>query len=61
MMELAIANPAVRFRLITEAAEHVRLFDWADVAARTSELYGRLRPPRRGRRPALAPAPSPRG
>jgi glycogen(starch) synthase len=61
MMELAIANPAVRFRLITEAAEHVRLFDWADVAARTSELYGRLRPPGRPRRPALAPAPAPRG
>jgi glycogen(starch) synthase len=61
MMELAIANPAVRFRLITEAAEHVRLFDWADVAARTIELYSRLRPAGRRRRPALAPGPSPRG
>jgi glycogen(starch) synthase len=39
MMEWVLANPALRFRLITEASAHVARFDWADVARRTDELY----------------------
>jgi len=49
MMELVLANPAVRFRLVTDASEHVLRFDWADVAARTAEVYAaaaRARPRR---------------
>jgi glycogen synthase len=54
-MTLVLANPAVRYRLVTEASEHVLRFDWGDVARRTTELYGgpgRPRPgPRATRRP----------
>ena len=39
MMEWVLANPALRFRLVTEASAHVARFDWADVARRTDELY----------------------
>ena len=49
-MTLVLANPAVRFRLVGEALEHVRRFDWADVALRTAAVYGS----------AGAPAPRPR-
>jgi glycogen(starch) synthase len=57
MMTLVLANPAVRYRLVTEASEHVRRFDWSDVARQTAAVYGTLgagRPrPRTTRRPAL--------
>ena len=39
MMEWVLANPALRFRLVTEASAHVARFDWADVARRTDEVY----------------------
>jgi glycogen(starch) synthase len=39
LMGLAIANPAVRHRLVTEASEHILTFDWRDVARRTAALY----------------------
>jgi glycogen(starch) synthase len=42
MMEWVLANPALRFRLVTEASAHVARFDWADVARRTDEVYGAL-------------------
>ena len=54
MMELAIANPAVRYRLVTEAAEHVRRFDWEDVARRTAELYAEPLPAPSGKRSVAA-------
>ncbi|MEA2290025.1 MAG: glycogen synthase [Solirubrobacteraceae bacterium] len=56
MMTLVLANPAVRYRLVTEASRHVLRFDWADVARRTAAVYGELgRPgPRRLRPPAAA-------
>jgi glycogen synthase len=38
-MTLVLANPAVRFRLVTEAGAHIRRFDWADVARRTAAVY----------------------
>ena len=47
-MTLVLANPAIRFRLVSEAGAHVRRFDWADVALRTAAVY------------AMAGAPSPR-
>jgi glycogen synthase len=60
LMELVLTNPALRFRLVTEASEHVRGFDWADVARSTAELYtgaARTKRPRQWRRrsPAVAP------
>jgi hypothetical protein len=59
-MELVLTNPALRFRLVTEASEHVRGFDWADVARSTAALYtgaARTKRPRQWRRrsPAMAP------
>jgi glycogen(starch) synthase len=55
MMEWVLANPALRFRLVTEASAHIARFDWSDVAQRTEEVYGALslRGPRR--RPRAVP------
>jgi glycogen synthase len=39
LMTLALGNPAVRFRLVTEASAHVCRFGWADVARRTQAVY----------------------
>jgi glycogen synthase len=44
-MTLALANPAVRHRLAAGAAEHVRRFDWTDVAARTAAVYDAVATP----------------
>jgi len=52
MMEWVLANPALRFRLVTEASAHVARFDWADVARRTDEVYGALSARGAKRRPA---------
>jgi glycogen(starch) synthase len=40
MMERVLVDEPLRDTLITEASEHVLRFDWGDVAASTSELYG---------------------
>jgi len=54
-MELVLTNPALRFRLVREASEHVLGFDWADVARRTAAVYAALGRPRQPARPgALA-------
>jgi glycogen(starch) synthase len=57
MMTLVLSNPALRYRLVTEASEHVLRFDWADAGRQTAALYralGRPRPrPRAARRPAM--------
>ena len=42
MMEWVLANPALRYRLVTEASAHVARFDWCDVARRTDEVYNGL-------------------
>jgi glycogen(starch) synthase len=52
MMEWVLANPALRFRLVTEASAHVARFDWSDVARRTAEVYGTLAARGPKRRPA---------
>ena len=52
MMEWVLANPALRFRLVTEASAHVARFDWADVARRTNEVYDALSTRGAKRRPA---------
>jgi glycogen(starch) synthase len=48
MVEKVLTDDDLRDRLIAEASEHVLSFDWADVAAQTRAVYGRLA------RPALA-------
>jgi len=53
MMEWVLANPALRFRLVTEAAAHVQRFDWSDVAARTDGVYDGLAARGAKRRPAV--------
>jgi glycogen(starch) synthase len=42
MVERVFGDEDLRERLVAEAAEHVLRFDWADVAARTSEIYSEL-------------------
>jgi glycogen synthase len=37
-----LTDPALEARLIAEAKEHVRRFDWSDVAARTAAVYDEL-------------------
>jgi glycogen(starch) synthase len=59
MMTLVLSNPAVRYRLVTEASEHVLRFDWSDVARKTAAVYtavavGRPRPILPGRARAAA-------
>lgn len=39
-IERVLTDTALRDRLVREGREHVLRFDWADVAARTSQLYG---------------------
>jgi hypothetical protein len=51
-MEWVLANPALRFRLVTEASAHVARFDWSDVARRTAEVYETLAARGAKRRPA---------
>jgi glycogen synthase len=41
-VERVFRDRDLRERLIAEAAEHVLLFDWDDVAARTREIYAEL-------------------
>ena len=41
-MARVLTDPALRDRLVTEAAEHVARFDWVEVAARTAALYTEL-------------------
>ena len=47
MAERVLTDDALRERLISESAEHVLAFDWADVARRTAELYDDVAPRRR--------------
>jgi glycogen(starch) synthase len=47
LMELVLANPALRFRLVTEASEHVLRFSWSDVAGRTAAVHAALAGARR--------------
>jgi glycogen synthase len=54
-MEWVLANPALRFRLVTEASAHVARFDWADVARRTDEVYDALAKRGAKRSPAARP------
>ncbi len=37
-----LSDPELEARLIAEAKEHVRRFDWADVAARTAAVYAEV-------------------
>ena len=37
-----LTDPELGERLVAEGLEHIRGFDWADVAAQTAELYGGL-------------------
>lgn len=39
MMERLLVDEALRDRLVTEASEHVLLFDWEDIAQRTRAIY----------------------
>jgi glycogen(starch) synthase len=42
MAEQLLADDALRARLVAEASQHVRRFDWADAARRTAAVYESL-------------------
>jgi glycogen(starch) synthase len=44
-IERVLTDRVLRDRLVAEGREHVLRFDWADVAARTSSLYGEVLSP----------------
>jgi glycogen(starch) synthase len=48
MAERLLTDAELRDRLVAEASEHVLSFDWADVAAQTSEVYGNVARARTG-------------
>jgi glycogen(starch) synthase len=52
LLERVLTDDEGRERVVAEARSHVLRFDWAAVARRTRELYGRVeaRPPARGGR-----------
>jgi glycogen(starch) synthase len=43
MIERLLVDQQLRERLVTEASEHVLLFDWDDIAQRTRGIYSELR------------------
>jgi len=42
MVERLLTDAELRDRLVAEGSEHIRRFDWADVAERTAEIYAEL-------------------
>jgi glycogen synthase len=58
MMELVLTDAALRDRLVVEASEHVGRFDWADVAARTAEVYAELGRAARRSKPSAVTRPT---
>jgi glycogen synthase len=42
MVERVLTDTRLRERLVAEGLEHIRGFDWADVAEQTAEVYGEL-------------------
>ncbi len=40
--ERLLTDPVLRDRLVAQAYEHLRLFDWVDVAEKTAAIYDRL-------------------
>jgi glycogen synthase len=50
-----LSQPELGRRLVAEAHEHVRRFDWLDVAERTASVYDVLVTPRLSARGGLAP------
>ncbi len=46
MVERLLTDAELRDRLVAEGSEHIRRFDWADVAERTAEIYAELAPAR---------------
>ena len=47
MVERVLTDRGLRDRLVLEGFDHIRAFDWADVAERTAEVYAELVPVRR--------------
>jgi glycogen(starch) synthase len=58
MMERVLTDEALRDRLVAEASAHVGRFDWADVAARTVEVYAELGRAARRSKPSAAARPT---
>ena len=58
MMERVLTDEALRDHVVAEASEHVRRFDWADVAARTAEVYAELGRAARRSKPSVATRPT---
>jgi len=52
LMERLLTDDELRDRLVVAASEHVRRFDWAEIARDTAEVYARLVPEPRASSPA---------
>jgi glycogen synthase len=42
MIRRVLTDEALRDRLVAEAAQHIRSFDWSDVARQTAAVYAEL-------------------
>ena len=45
MMEKMLTDQRLRERLVDEAREHVRSFDWSEIARETAAVYAELAAP----------------
>ncbi|MDQ3677754.1 MAG: glycosyltransferase family 4 protein [Actinomycetota bacterium] len=56
MIERVLTDDALRDRLVAEASQHVRRFDWDDIACQTAQVYAELSTGSEGARVSRRPA-----
>jgi len=56
MIERVLTDDALRDRVVAEASQHVRRFDWADIARQTARVYAELSAGSPGARVSRRPA-----
>jgi len=56
MIERVLTDDALRDRLVAEASQHVRSFDWDDIARQTTRVYAELSAGTEGARVSGRPA-----
>ena len=56
MIERVLTDEALRARVVAQASQHVRRFDWGDIARQTAQVYAELSARSTGSRVARRPA-----
>jgi len=56
MIERVLTDEALRARVVAQASQHVRRFDWDDIARQTAQVYAELSAGSAGSRAARRPA-----